>query len=307
LGTAARVQLDPPDPGRQAPDAALRMRLAGATPTMCVGQVEVTAAAHRCCRRCAVVRSLSQLPIPRAAARAKMTRAVAAWLLALGAILIVVSLYVVRQHRQHDAELAAKRSAAETLVARRRQQLAGLASLDAAVQRAFARFHSDYEAGGKAGARRHDGAIAGTMDVSEQLAAAKQEQDAVTRLGGDVERLASIENQIADSFEAIYGPDSVRSYRTHVQTLLVDRQLALSQWARAIGDIVDADQGEVNGQGFSYSSSTIEQYYQESAEGMTRSATIMKQTVAEENTLAIRLRTDANKAQEARRAAAALR
>jgi hypothetical protein len=236
-----------------------------------------------------------------------MRRTVAASLLALVVILIVVSLYAVRQRRQRDAELAAKRSAADALVARRRQQMAGVARLDAAVQRAFARFENDYATGEKAGARRHDGAIAGTMDVSEQLAAAKQEQDAVTRLSGDVERLASLEVQIADSFEGIYGPDVVHSYRNHIQTLLVDRQLALSQWARAIGDIVDADQGEVNGQGFAYSSSTIEQYYQESNEGLTRSATIMKQTIAEENALATRLRADANKAEENRRAAAALR
>lgn len=123
--------------------------------------------------------------------------------------------------------------------------------------------------GTKAGQKRHDEALSQYPDETRMLELAKQEQRDVDTL--PVGELASnIDAALSDEAQ-ILGADAVTQARSDAAELSTQLGLFQSNWARAIGNIVD----NLKSASAVTSDSDLDHYYQESTNAQTRAQTAM--------------------------------
>jgi len=227
--------------------------------------------------------------------------------LALGLVALILlaglGSYVFERQRQDEIALAAERQkeaelqradqsrAAADNLRRLEDQTSAEALLQATLAKEDTTFYDDRDAALKVSNERHDASVNGSVTVAEALTMATDEQSIVQRMGDEVQALADTSNSIADLFEKLYGADAVRSYRGHIQDLLTQRQLYLSHWSRAVGDVVDIYKLQENGQPPG-DTTNAEAMYQESDDDATRGAAILRTVATEKIALEKRLSDD---------------
>jgi hypothetical protein len=122
-----------------------------------------------------------------------------------------------------------------------------------------------------AGKTRHDNAVGDRSSTTTGLKYAKIEQAAAERALNACNALPDQFDYLSATAEGALGSNAVRQYRSDVQVAVTTISTGLTDWSRAIGDIVDADKVFLRDGSWNSQNDQIERLYQASdeAEGKT--------------------------------------
>lgn len=118
--------------------------------------------------------------------------------------------------------------------------------------------------------KRHDDAVSGAPDETQELKGAKEEQSDVQALGDDYASVQSAYDDVASDYERSLGPDAVSTLRVDVADFAMQYSLVQGTWSRAVSDIVDNINAELNGDYVGDSGSDISHFYQASDDAQSR-------------------------------------
>ena len=187
------------------------------------------------------------------------------WLIVIVVLVALVGLtatYLVHKARQEQAvedELKAM------------QAVQAKASADSSIGAALlARMYADASDGATMSNKRHDDAVSDNPDDSQELKWAKQEQNDVQTLQDDVAAAQSAYGDVASDYERALGPNEVAGLRADVSDFATQYGLVQGNWSRAVSDIIDNINAEMNGSYGSDSGSDIGHFYQASDDAQAR-------------------------------------